>query len=172
MSKTVAVIGASRDRRKFGNRAVRAYQNAGYTVIPINPHEEDVEGLKTYRSVLDVPGPIDTALFYVPPDIGEQVIGEVARKQIPEVWLNPGADSDALIEKARALNVPGGLGTSADFAEALLDDARVAVTPGEAFDAPGFVRISYATSLDLLREGCQRLVQFAARRAPVAQPTH
>jgi hypothetical protein len=55
--------------------------------------------------VLDVPGPIDMASFYVPPQIGEQVIGEIARKGIAEVWLNPGAESDALIARARALQI-------------------------------------------------------------------
>jgi predicted CoA-binding protein len=105
MAKTVAVIGASSDRRKFGNRAVRAYQAEGYTVFPINPHEAEVEGLRAYKSVLDVPGPIDMASFYVPPEIGARVIEEVARKQIPEVWLNPGADSDELIARARALSI-------------------------------------------------------------------
>jgi predicted CoA-binding protein len=105
MSKVVAVIGASRHRHKFGNRAVRAYLREGYTVIPINPHDTEVEGLKAYKSVLDVPGPIDMASFYVPPDVGERVIEEVAKKQIPEVWLNPGADSDALIARARSLSI-------------------------------------------------------------------
>ena len=55
--------------------------------------------------MLDVPGPIDMASFYVPPEIGEQVIDEIARKQIAEVWLNPGAESDALIARARALAI-------------------------------------------------------------------
>ena len=105
MAKVVAVIGASNDRNKFGNRAVRAFRQQGYTVVPINPHETEVEGLKAYRSVLDVPGSIDMASFYVPPDIGEQVIADVARKGIAEVWLNPGADSDELIAKARALGI-------------------------------------------------------------------
>ena len=105
MPRVVAVIGASNNRSKFGNRAVRAYTEQGYTVVPINPHETAVEGLKTYASVLDVPGPIDMASFYVQPDVGEQVIGEVARKGIAEVWLNPGAESDALIARARALNI-------------------------------------------------------------------
>jgi aspartate aminotransferase len=56
-----------------------------------------------------------------------------------------------------------GLRTSNDFAQALLDDARVAVTPGEAFDAPGFIRISYATSMEILREGTARLLDFVTR---------
>src|SRR5262245_39046249 len=101
MSKVVAVIGASSNRSKFGNRSLRAFQQQGYTVVPINPHESEVEGLKAYASVLDVPGHVDMASFYVPPEIGEQVIGEVARKGIPEVWLNPGAESDELIARAR-----------------------------------------------------------------------
>ena len=103
--KVVAVIGASNNRRKFGNRAVRAYLDQGYTVVPINPHEREVEGLKAYASVLDVPGPIDMASFYVPPEVGEEIIGDVARKQIAEVWLNPGAESDELIARARALSI-------------------------------------------------------------------
>ena len=105
MAKVVAVIGASSDRRKFGNRALRAFRDQGYTVIPINPNEQEVEGLKTYASVLDVPGAIDMASFYVQPEVGERVIDEVARKGIAEVWLNPGADSDELIARARTLKI-------------------------------------------------------------------
>ncbi len=105
MGKVVAVIGASSDRRKFGNRAVRAFARQGYTVVPINPHETQVEGLKAYASVLDVSGPIEMATFYVPPEVGMGVMPEVARKQIPEVWLNPGAESDALVRLARSLNI-------------------------------------------------------------------
>ena len=105
MSKVVAVIGASSNRNKFGNRAVRAFQQQGDTVVPINPHEAEVEGLTCYASVLDVPGAIDMASFYVPPEIGLRVIDDVARKGIPEVWLNPGAESDALIARAKALHI-------------------------------------------------------------------
>jgi predicted CoA-binding protein len=61
--------------------------------------------LTAYKSVLDVPGPIDLASFYVPPHVGEQVIEQVIAKGIPEVWLNPGADSDELIAKARSLGI-------------------------------------------------------------------
>ena len=105
MAKVVAVIGASSDRNKFGNRAVRAFRQQGYTVVPINPHEAEVEGLKAYASVLDVPGQVDMASLYVPPQVGEQVIGDIAQKGIAEVWLNPGAESDELIARARALHI-------------------------------------------------------------------
>ncbi len=105
MSKVVAVIGASANPRKFGNRAVRALLRQGYTVVPINPTESSGEGLQAYSSVLDVPESIDMATFYVPPDVGEKVMPEVAKKKIPEVWLNPGSESGALIRLARSLDV-------------------------------------------------------------------
>ena len=105
MAKVVAVIGASSDRRKFGNRAVRAFRQQGYTVIPINPHEPKIEGLTAYKSVLDVPGVIDMASFYVPPDIGQRVMDEVAEKGVAEVWLNPGAESERLIRHAKSLHI-------------------------------------------------------------------
>ena len=101
----VAVIGASNDRSKFGNKAVRAFRKRGYTVVPVNPRETEIEGLAVYRSVLDYPGTIDEATFYVTPDVGVRVMPDIAKKGIPSVWLNPGADGEAVIERARALGV-------------------------------------------------------------------
>ena len=101
MSKTVAVVGASSDRRKFGNKALRAFKAAGYRVIPINPDELEIEGLAAYASVLDVPERIDMATVYVQPDIGLRLLPELDRKQIPEIWINPGAESPELLTAAR-----------------------------------------------------------------------
>lgn len=103
--RRVAVIGASANRRKYGNRALRAFLQQGYEVIPINPHESAVEGLTAYASVLDVPGAVDMATLYVPPHVGLAVIEEIARKGIREVWLNPGAESPELSARARALGL-------------------------------------------------------------------
>ena len=101
MPKIVAVIGASSDRRKFGNKALRAFAHQGYTVVPINPHESEIEGHRAYATVLDVPGPIDMATVYVPPEIGVGVMDELAEKKVGEVWLNPGADGSEVVERAR-----------------------------------------------------------------------
>jgi predicted CoA-binding protein len=101
MPKTVAVVGASNDRSKYGNKALRAFQAEGHTVIPINPNERQVEGLTTYGSVLDVPGPIDMATVYVQPDVAERLLDEFEQKQIPEVWFNPGTETDRLMAEAR-----------------------------------------------------------------------
>ena len=107
MSKVVAVVGASSDRNKFGNKALRAFKAEGYTVVPVNPNEPEVEGLKTYASVVDVPQAIDMATVYVPPEIGINLLADFERKKIPEIWVNPGAESDELLAEAkrRKLNV-------------------------------------------------------------------
>jgi predicted CoA-binding protein len=101
MPKTVAVVGASSNRTKFGNKALRAFMAEGYTVIPINPNEPDVEGIRTYASVLDVPGTIDMATVYVQPEIACRLLDEFEKKAIPEIWVNPGAESDELLADAR-----------------------------------------------------------------------
>jgi aspartate aminotransferase len=69
-----------------------------------------------------------------------------------------------LFPDIRGVLTDAGFKTSADFSQALLDESRVAVTPGEAFDAPGFLRLSYATSMEHLREGSRRLLEFVAKR--------
>ena len=105
MVQVVAVVGASRDRRKFGNKAVRAFRHRGYDVIPINPKGGVVEGIAAYASVLDVERAIDVATVYLQPAVGERVIDEIAQKGIGEVWLNPGADGAQVVARARALGL-------------------------------------------------------------------
>jgi len=103
--KTVAIIGASSNRAKFGNKALRAFAHQGYRVIPINPTEAEVEGHKAYPTVLDVPGTIDMATLYVPGRVGVQVMDDLAKKGVAEVWLNPGADDDEVVDRAHALGL-------------------------------------------------------------------
>jgi uncharacterized protein len=105
MSRVVAVVGASSNRNKFGNKAFRAFQQKGYTVIPVNPNEAEVEGTKTVSSVLDIDGEIDMITMYVPPTIGVRVLDDIAKKGAKEVWLNPGADDDDVVARARELGL-------------------------------------------------------------------
>ena len=103
---TIAILGASRDRAKFGNKAVRAFAEKGYQVYPVHPKETEIEGHKVYRSVAEIPVPtLDMISVYLPPEIGLKVLPEIARKPCKELWLNPGADSDALIEAAEGLGL-------------------------------------------------------------------
>jgi len=105
MAKVVAVVGASEDRTKFGNKALRAFLAAGETVVPIHPRAETIEGLRAYRSVAEVPGPIDMATVYLPPQVTLGLLPGFAARGIPEIWLNPGAEDEAVLAAARALHL-------------------------------------------------------------------
>ena len=102
---SVAVIGASHDRRKYGNKAVRAYRENGYTVFPVNPNEATIEGLKAYPNLDAISEPIDYISLYVPPAVGMKLLPAIAAKQPKEVWLNPGSESDDFIEAAADLHL-------------------------------------------------------------------
>jgi predicted CoA-binding protein len=103
--KTVAVVGASADRSKYGNKAVRAYLREGWEVFPVNPHGGVIEGLKVYPRLRDVPAPIDRVTLYLPPAIGLGALPEIAAARPGEFYVNPGAESPELIEEARRLGL-------------------------------------------------------------------
>jgi len=102
---TVAVIGASKDPSKYGNLSVRAHLEAGYEVFPVHPKETEIEGLKVYRSVAEIPAALNRVSVYLPPQIGMKVVEEIARKGTQELFLNPGSESDELIAKAKSLGL-------------------------------------------------------------------
>ena len=106
MKRTVAVIGAGPDRRKFGNKSVRAHLAAGFTVYPVHPNAESVEGLPAFKSVIDVPvEKLDRVTVYLPPAVGLTVLAAIAAKKPGEVWFNPGADSPEVLAEARKLGL-------------------------------------------------------------------
>ena len=102
---SVAVIGASNVREKYGNKAVRAYLRRGWTVYPVNPSETTIEGLKVYRSVGDIPGAVDRVTLYLPPAVGLTVLDAIKAKGPKELFVNPGAESDELLAEAERLGL-------------------------------------------------------------------
>ena len=103
--RAVAVVGASTDRRKFGNKGVRAFVQAGWRVFPVHPNELAVEGLPAAKSVADIAGPLDVVSLYVPAAVGLKLLPAIAAKRPGEVWINPGAESDALLAEAERLGL-------------------------------------------------------------------
>jgi predicted CoA-binding protein len=103
--KTVAIIGASVDRNKFGNKAVRAFQQQGYVVYPINPNESVIEGLPAYESIADVPVRPQMVSVYLRPEILLEVLPAIAAKGCDELWLNPGTESAAVLAEAERLGL-------------------------------------------------------------------
>jgi uncharacterized protein len=106
---TVAILGASADRSKFGNKAVRAFLSQGYIVYPVNPKGGEVEGLPVRHSLADIPPDIklDRISVYLPPAVGLKMLPQIAARGCAELWLNPGSESDELIAAAEkaGLNV-------------------------------------------------------------------
>lgn len=104
--QTIAILGASSDRAKFGNKAVRAFHERGYHVYPVNPKGGIIEGLPVFRTLAEVPAKkLDMISIYLPPSAGLLALDEIARKHAKEIWINPGAESEALLAKAKALGL-------------------------------------------------------------------
>ena len=102
---SIAVIGASNDRFKYGNRAVRTYLAQGWTVYPVNPNEDQIEGLACYRGISEIPVAVDRASLYVPPDVGIQLLDAIRARGAKELWVNPGACNPALLARAGQLGL-------------------------------------------------------------------
>jgi predicted CoA-binding protein len=110
MKPTVAILGASADRSKFGNKSVRAHVEAGYDVYPVNPSGGLIEDLPVYRSLAEIPVEhLDRISVYLRPEISLKVLGEIAAKAgkgaETEVWFNPGSESPAVLAHARELGL-------------------------------------------------------------------
>ncbi len=102
---TVVIIGASADRTKFGNKAVRAYRSQGWTVYPVNPRGEQIEGVPAFPSLAGIPGPVDRVLLYVPPELGLRLLPDIAALHPGELYVNPGAESPELLAEAARLGL-------------------------------------------------------------------
>jgi predicted CoA-binding protein len=103
--KTVVILGASADRNKFGNKSLRAYQQQGYAVYPVNPRETEIEGARVYKSIAEVPVRPDTVTVYLPPEKLLPLLPAIAAKGCDELWLNPGTESDAVLAEAERLGL-------------------------------------------------------------------
>ena len=103
--KTVAVLGASADRGKYSNKAVRAYVQQGWDVYPVNPKGGTIEGLKVRATLDEIPAKIDRVTVYLPPPVAVQALASIARIKPTELFINPGAESDELVTKAKELGL-------------------------------------------------------------------
>ena len=103
--KTVAIIGASSNRTKWGNKAVRAFAQQGYTVCPVNPTELEIEGWKTYPSIKDVPVRPDTISVYIPPQRLMKILPDLAARGCDELFLNPGTESEEVLAECERLGL-------------------------------------------------------------------
>jgi predicted CoA-binding protein len=103
--KTVAVIGASADRTKYGNKAVRAFMQQGYQVFPVNPKATELEGLPAFPTISAIPVRPALITVYVPPPVLLKLLPEIAAKGCDELWLNPGTESPEVLAEAERLGL-------------------------------------------------------------------
>ncbi len=107
MSKpTVAILGASRNRSKYGNKSVRAHVQQGYEVFPVNPRAAEIEGIKAYADLASVPvEQLDRISVYLPPEVALGLLEEIQKRGAKEVWFNPGSDSPEIMARAEELGL-------------------------------------------------------------------
>jgi predicted CoA-binding protein len=103
--RTVAVLGASANRAKFGNKSVRAHARAGWRVTPVNPKGGTIEGLPVARSLAEVEPPLERVTVYLPPAQSLAALPEIAAAAPREVWFNPGAADARVFAAARELGL-------------------------------------------------------------------
>ncbi|WP_297092380.1 CoA-binding protein [Thermococcus sp.] len=102
--RKIALVGASPNPSKYGNIILKDLVGKGYEVLPVNPKHEEIEGLRCYRSVRELPGDVDVIVFVVPPAVGLGIAREAVEAGFKRLWFQPGAESDDI---ARFLDEKG-----------------------------------------------------------------
>ena len=107
LSPVFAVIGASINRDKYGNKVLRCYQQNDRPVIPVNPKEKQIEGINCVASVADLPAEVESISVITPPEITKKIVKQAAAKGIKNIWMQPGAESRAAVQycKEQGINI-------------------------------------------------------------------
>ncbi|KTD56449.1 CoA-binding protein [Legionella shakespearei] len=97
-SPAFAVLGASSNRDKYGNKVLRCYQQRGKTVYAVNPREQRIEGLDVIPSISALPDEVNSISIITPPAVTERLVAEAMQKGIRNIWMQPGAESRKAIQ--------------------------------------------------------------------------
>jgi len=100
-SAAYAVIGASTNRTKFGNKVLRCYLQHKLTVIPVNPNEPIIEGLKSLADISLLPSEVESISIITPPAVTEKIVEQAIQKRIKNIWMQPGAESKLAIQRCK-----------------------------------------------------------------------
>jgi predicted CoA-binding protein len=99
--KKFALVGATSNTGKNGYRIFKNLTRRGYEVYPVNPGLEELEGVKCYHSLADIPTKVDVVDFVVPPKVTEAILKECKRLGLDRIWLQPGSESEAALAFCR-----------------------------------------------------------------------
>ncbi len=100
-----AVVGASQNRSKYGNKVLRAYQQKKRDVFPVNPNADEVEGQKAYPNLASLPTSVHGVSVITPPDVTEMIVEQAGELGISNIWMQPGAESEFAIQRAQELRM-------------------------------------------------------------------
>ena len=103
--KTFAVAGSFRTKEKYAYQVFESLLKKGHTVYPINPQAKNLEGIKCYRSVLELPEAVDVVNLVTPPKATEEIVKQCLEKGIKRVWMQPGAESMAAVNYCKENNI-------------------------------------------------------------------
>lgn len=104
-SEAYAVVGASEDRAKYGNKVLRCYQQNKKLVIPVNPKTANIEGIPCVASVSDLPDNVKSISVITPPAVTEKVVEAAIAKGITSIWMQPGAESTVAVERCTSAGI-------------------------------------------------------------------
>jgi predicted CoA-binding protein len=100
-----AVVGASRDKNKYGNKVFHELKDNGYKVYPVNPNARDIDGFKCYPNLKSLPEKPDVISLVVPPEITESIVKEAHKLKINKIWMQPGSESEKALDFCKKNNV-------------------------------------------------------------------
>lgn len=104
--QAIIIVGASRDRAKYGNKAVRAFRDVGSKVLAINPFTSMVEGVRSYARVEDLPAAAaKLASIYTKPAVTKKLLPALARYGVEKIFFNPGSESTDLVTMAKKIGM-------------------------------------------------------------------
>src|SRR5262249_49104478 len=104
-SPAFAVAGASNDRRKYGNKVLRCYLQHQKTVYPVNPYEDQIEGIPCIKDLMDLPVTVKSLSIVTPPPVTLTIVDQAIKKGIQNIWMQPGAENQTAIDHCRKQNI-------------------------------------------------------------------
>ena len=100
-----AVVGASKDRAKYGNKVLRCYLQHNLKAYPVNPGSAEIEGRRAYPDLAALPEPVARISVITPPEVTEEIVSDAADAGVEYLWLQPGAESEAAVAKAERAGI-------------------------------------------------------------------
>ncbi|MDR3492147.1 MAG: CoA-binding protein [Gammaproteobacteria bacterium] len=104
-SKAYAVVGASSNRNKFGNKVLRCYLQQNKKVYPVNPNEKIIEGIPCIAQIDQLPSNVKSISIVTQPSVTESIVDQAIQKGIQNIWMQPGAESAAAIQQCEKHNI-------------------------------------------------------------------